>query len=347
MTVPAHRTQGDATGMDTARYTPPTMDAARGAADLLGHYYPQRTRDERRAALARMYGHADWRSLEAHVVRGPASRYDEDERGDVVESRRRLQYECALAGLAGVTEETKAAAAHLHREMLAFSGESIGRRYDPAQIRGRITRARFAHDVVYAAYALLEMRPTARERLAIADNDEALPLAQRVELFPRALPAWIAHHRRHLLPHVERIAELRVRQHCVTDLLRLSFRWGELCAHHSASIPQSLRIYPVAACAKWLTRLSVLHASKAVGAPPRDLASVTDILRQCMPGSVHTDEEELRFMLAQPCADLRRLSASAREQQMRVGHTLLRRHMEGAASRPGIGALGAPAAVLQ
>jgi len=344
MTVPAHRAPDGATGVHAASYTPFDMDAAARMADVLRHYYPHRTRDECRAAVAHMYGHADWCGLEAKVVRGPASRYDEDEPRDVVESRCRLQYESALACLAGVTDETKTAAARLEEEMATSAGASIGRRYDPMQIGRRIARARFAYDLVYAAYAVLEVRPTARERLPIADNDEAVPLTQRVDLFPRALPEWLRHHRPYLLPYAKRIAELRVRQHCVTDLMRFSFLWGELCAHHSASIPKPLQIYPVAACTQWLARVSPLHAGKAAGASVMSgLAPAAERLQRSVPTSVRPDEEATRFILAQPRDDLRLLSASAREQQMRAGHALLRRPMEDAASRPGVGVLCARA----
>lgn len=338
MTAPAHRLLDGATSAHAAGYTPSHVDAASRMAELLRRYYPNRTRDECRAALARMYGHADWRSLETSVGSGPASRYDEDEPHDVVESRCRLHYESALACLAGVTDETKTAAARLDEEVLTPGGASIGRRYDPVQIGKRVARARFAYDLVYAAYAVLEIRPTARQRLAIADNDETVPLVQRVDLLPRALPAWIRHHRPYLMPHAKRIAELRVRQHCVTDLMRFSFLWGELCAHHSGSLPKPLQIYPIAACTKWLARVSPLHAGEAAGTRVMaDLAPAAERLQRC--AAARPGEEETRFILTQPREDFRLLSASAREQQMRAGHALLRRHMEDAASRPGAGAL--------
>jgi hypothetical protein len=126
-----------------------------------------------------------------------------------------------------------------------------------------------------------------------------------------------------------------VRQRAATDLIRFAFRWGELCLLHATDIPLALQIYPIALCSKWYAwavamnrnelkpAFAVLHRHDAT-------ADQTESAEKIVDRALH--EEEARFILAQPREDFRALSTSAKEQQMRAGYAILRRHMEDASS---------------
>lgn len=320
---------------DDARFTPCSTGHVERIVRLLHEHYPQRTVDECRAALAGMYGCSSWEQFLAAAQRDAPSRFDEDETRETVEARFRHHYRTLLAGLGGVTAEMTRAAGSLDEELLAPAKDSIIKRYDPAFHRKRAERAHHAYHVAYAREVLLVARPTARDRLAIAEDDEGVDLSLRVELLPNALGAWLGHHRPHLAASVRHATGLRVRQHAQADLLNFSLCWGEVCAFHAAEIPTALQIYPVALCAKWYAWNACMDTDRLAGGhavPDVCTAYAQNYAQAQRAVSDPLMAMQLRFMLAQPREDFRLLSPSAREQQMRAGYVLVKRHLQDAAA---------------
>ena len=318
-----------------AGFTPPLAHADR-TVRLLQRYYPQRTFAECSVALARMYGHADWEDLNRAIQGGgAASAFDEAVPPEVVGARFQQHYDVVLGGLAGVSDESMLAAQALDQEVLSTAPDSISRRYHPDFNEKRLQRARYAWNLSYARHAILEIRPTAREAVDIPQDRDDIELSFRVDLLPRALKAWLSHHRPLLRDWGECIGQIPVRQHAATDLLNFSYRWGEVCLDCTVDIPKPLQIYPVALCAKWFAwitcsrapdlqrALVLLGASSAAdGRRKRAEKLVTDTIR----------DEEARFILAQPREDFRSHSPSAREQHINAGYAIVRRAMSDAAS---------------
>lgn len=300
-------------------------------------YYPQRTPDECRTTLARMYGHEDWAGLESAMLSAQSpSLFDEHVAPQTVGARFQQQYDALLAGLVGITDDIMMAAQALDQQLFSLDRESIGKRYDPQYYEKRIERARCAWHLLYARHAILETRPTAEAAAVIAPDREDIDFSFRIDLLPRALESWLAHHRPLLRRWAERLAELDVRQHAATDLLRFSYCWGQACLECAVEIPKSLQLYPVVLGAKWfawvttarMPRLQPAYAllhSEAVTDEERKRAhrAISDAM----------DEEEARFILAQPREDFRSHSASAREQHIHAGYALLRKWIGEAATR--------------
>jgi hypothetical protein len=327
--------EGPLNGENAARFTPSLAHAER-TVRLLTHYYPKKTSAECQEALAGMYGHADWGSLQSMLQnRDALSAFDEDVAPEIVGARFQQQYDVALARLAGMTDETMLAAQALDQEVLSTDLDSISKRYHPAFNGKRRERARYAWNLSYTRHAILEIRPTARDAVEIAKDRDDIEMSFRVDLLPRALKAWLSHHRPLLREWGERIGEMPVRQHAPTDLLNFSFLWGEVCLDCAVEIPKPLQIYPVALCAKWfawiacsraphvqraLTLLGTAGAAEA--AKERAEKLVADTIR----------DEEARFILAQPREDFRSHSASAREQHINAGYAMVRRCISNAAT---------------
>lgn len=317
------------------RFTP-AMEHAERAVRLLHGYYPERALGECREALARMYGHSDWGSLQLAVQGNEtAGDFDENEAPEVVTARFQRHYDVALAHLAGVTDERMRAAQELDQEVLLTGADAIGKRYHPAFNQKRLERARYAFNLAYARHVILEIRPTGRQAADIPKDRYDIELGFRVDLLPRALKAWLSHHRPLLREWADRIGAMRVRQHAATDLLNFSFNWGELCLYHGVDIPQGLQIYPLALCAKWFSWLICSKAPPLQSALAMLGTSGADEAERRRAEKVVTDaihEEEVRFILAQPREDFRSLSPSAREQQMNAGFATVRRCMSDAAT---------------
>ncbi|MGE5522500.1 MAG: hypothetical protein ACM3SS_02210, partial [Rhodospirillaceae bacterium] len=186
-----------------------------------------------------------------------------------------------------------------------------------------------------AQQVIAEVRPTGREPLVIPRDDDELELGLRVDLLPRALKSWLAHHRPLLERWSSMMGGLRVRQRCPADLLDFSFAWGELCLLHGTDIPKALQIYPIALCAQWYAWLWCLTAPSLTShLAVLDDSSADDEQRSRARRTVQAAlrEEEARFLLAQPREDFRSLSPSAREQQMHAGYAIVRRYMSDAAA---------------
>lgn len=324
------------TAADHTLYTPPAMGHAdRVAHHLLGRYR-RKSLPECQHAVARMYGHAGWTSLQAAVAAGlSASAFDEDERPEVVEARRVRQRDVALVWLAGVDADTARAAQSLDEDLLSHATHSISQRYDPLYNRKRLDRARYVYNLAYAKQVIAEVRPTSRAAPEIPRNDDEIELGLRVDLLPRALKSWLCHHR----PLLERwsgmIGGMRVRQRCPAELLDFSFAWGELCLLHGIDVPKALQVYPIALCAQWYAWLACLESPSlkpdlaVLGEGSADEERRTRAQRAVRAALRY---EEDRFMLAQPREDFRTLRPSAREQQMHSGHAAVRRYMSDAAA---------------
>lgn len=310
-------------------YTPPSTGALQRVVKLLHLYYPRRTLGECRELLALMYGHESWALLETAALCAEPAACDEDETEACVQARREHQVRVALAHGAGVTHATACNAERIEKDLAAAGGLSISRRHDPYWRRQRIDRGRHAYDVAYARHAIDEIRPTARDRLSIADDDATLHMSVRVELLPRALVIWLEHQRPRLNGLAERIAALRVRQRSQCDLLNFAFLWGEACVSHPIDIPDALQIYPLALCAKW-------YGWNACGAGlPEASAGVrrNEMPRRSPAMALDpTLEHQLTLLRAQPREDVATLSVPARERQMAAGYAVLRQHMMDAAS---------------
>jgi hypothetical protein len=283
-----------------------------------------------------MYGHADWTSLQRSVQDGEAvSEFDEDVPPEIVGARFQQHYDIALAALVGITDDAMLAAQQLDQEVLSTDLDSISKRYHPGFNEKRLERARYAWNLSYTRHAILEIRPTARDAVEIPKDRDDIELSFRVDLLPRALKAWLSHHRPLLREWGERIGQMPVRQHAATDLLDFSFRWGEACLDCAVEIPKPLQIYPVALCAKWFAwiacsraphvqrALALLGTAGAGGAEKKRAGKlVADTIR----------DEEARFILAQPREDFRSHSTSAREQQINAGYAIVRRCINDAAT---------------
>lgn len=324
-------------------YTPPSAGALQRVVKLLQLYYPRRTLGECRELLALMYGHESWELLETAAICAEPGACDEDETDACVQARREHQVQIALTHCAGVTHATASNAARIEKDLAAAEALSISRRHDPYWRRQRIDRGRYACDVAYARHAIDEIRPTARDRLPIADDDASLHTSVRVELLPRALAIWIEHQRPRLDGLAGRIAALRVRQRSQCDLLNFAFVWGEACVSHPVDIPDALQIYPLALCAKWYgwnaCGAGLPHAVAGERRPesPRSARAVA---------LDPTLEHQLALLRAQPREDVATLSVPARERQMAAGYAVVRQHLSDAAaaqplrqfvSRPGWG----------
>jgi hypothetical protein len=303
---------------------------------LLQQYYPRQETSVCRLALARMFGHEGWGELQSAMREGGTSPCDEDLPREAVAARYQQQLDSVLALLAGITDESMLAAQALDQEIFAVDRDAIGKRYHPAFNEKRLERARLARRLAYARQAILDIRPTARDSATIAPDRDDIDLSYRVDLLPRALESWLAHHRPLLRAWGERIGEMKVRQHAGIDLLDFSYCWGEACLDGPAEIPKPLQLYPIALSAKWFAWITCARIPRLEGAfavlrsgrsreEERRRADrlITDALQ----------EEEARFILAQPREDFRTHSASAREQHIHAGFALVRRWMSEAASR--------------
>lgn len=309
-------------------YTPGSTAALERVVRLLDQYFPRRTASECRDYVALMYGHESWSVLETAAMCGEPSTCDEDETAECVEARRRHQTRVALECFAGATEAAASAAARIEKDLAAAGGLSISRRHDPYWRRQRAERARYAYSVAYAKHAVLEIRPSARERLHIPPDDQGLHMSVRVELLPRTLMIWLEHQRPRLNGLADRIAASRVRQRSQCDLLNFAFLWGEACVSHPADIPEALQIYPLALCARWygwnmstlLQSASEPPALTQRKAPEHDRASDPTL------------DDQHALLRAQPREDVAALSLPVRERQMAAGYSLLRQHMQDAAA---------------
>jgi len=321
---------------ERARFTPVPAHAER-ILDLLRRYYPGQTEETCHQALAAMYGHGSWSALEAAARQAESgSAYDDDIEIEVVGARFQQQLDVVLARLGGISDEAMVAAQELDQEVFAVDRDSISRRYRPEFNGKRIARARYAFGLAYARQVVLQVRPTARESLPIpADRDDVDP-SYRIDLLPRALKSWLAHHRPLLRAWGERIGAMEVRQHAPTDLLDLSFAWGEACLDAPAEIPKPLQLYPIALGARWFayvvcSRMPRLQGAFAVLGTERSTAEARQRASALI--SEAMQEEEARFILAQPREDFRTHSASARERHIHAGYALVRRWMDEAATR--------------
>ncbi len=320
---------------ESARFTP-TMDQAERIVRLLHNYYSQRTPGECREALARMYGHPDWENLQLAAQSGEATGdFDESAAPEVASARFQQQYDMVLVHLAGMTDDVMLAAQELDQEVLSSGADSISKRYHPAFNHKRLQRARYAWNLAYARHAILEARPTGREAADIPKDRDDIELSFRVDLLPRALKAWLCHHRPVLRDWGAQVGQMRVRQHCATDLLKFSFFWGEFCLQDAVDIPLGLQLYPLALCAKWFAWLTCSKAPHLQSALAMLGASGVDEARRSRAEKTVVDaihEEEARFILAQPREDFRSYTPSAREQQMKAGYAIVKRCMTDAAT---------------
>ena len=321
---------------DHARFTPNPAHLER-VFRLLQHYYPKRSPLECRLALARMYGHEDWEALQA-VIRyaGAASAFDEDVAPEIVGARFQQQYDMVLAILAGISDESMLAAQTLDQEVFAVDRESISKRYHPAFNEKRLERARCAHALAYARQTVLEIRPTAKASPDVPPDRDDIDLSYRVDLLPRGLMSWLAHHRPLLRSWGERIGQMEVHQHVGTSLLKFAHAWGEACLDCAVEIPKPLQLYPIVLSAKWFawiacSRMPRLQSAFAV--LHADASSDEQRARASAVIAEATLEEEARFILTQPREDFRSHSASAREQHIHAGYALVRCWMNEAATR--------------
>jgi len=313
---------------DSGAFTPCSSGALERIVRVLRLYYPYRTTDECREALAVMYGHESWHVLETTAICGEPSLCDEDETLACVQARYEHHCRVAQTRLGGVTEGDALAAAAIEKALTASGLQSISKRHNPEFKRKRVDRARYAYSIAYARQAMLEVRPTARDRLAISADDDTLELNLRVDLLPRALVVWLEQQRPRLAGISDRIAELRVRQHSQCDLLHFAFLWGEACVLHPTDIPEALQVYPIALCAKWYAwNASVDMATLARGH--------TDGEEQAAGRVIALDpmrDHQLAFLRTQPREDLVTLSESVRERQCAAGYALVRQHLQDAVS---------------
>ena len=306
------------------------MGHAERLAEALHARYRHKTMVACQHVVAALLGHDDWPSLQAAVAGGaPASRADDEVPVDVARARRHHQLDVACRLLAGLDDEAQREAARLDRELLS-GPPTLSQRHDPHYNEKRLRRARYAFERLHAEWTVDEIAPTGRA-VAIPEDDAEIDLIWRVELLPQTLRAWLEHHR----PQFERwagmIAQLRVRQRCLTELLAFAHAWGEFTIAHGVDIPRGLQVYPIALCARWYAwqRCARDSALQIVGhgmPTNRDAAALHAAIR----------EAEEYFLLGQPREDFRALSPSAREQQMRAGHTAVRRCMLDTAARHGL-----------
>lgn len=303
------------------------MGHAERLADELHARYRNKTMAMCQQIVAALLGHADWSTLQAAVAGGgPAGRPDEEVAADIVGARRSHQLSVAWRLLAGLDDEAQRDAARLDHELLG-GPPTLSQRYDPHYNEKRLRRARYAYDRLYAEWTVAELAPTGRP-VAIPEDDLDVDLVWRVELLPQTLRAWLEHHRPQLDRWAGMIGQLRVRQRCTTDLLAFAHAWGEFTLAHGADIPRGLQVYPVALCARWYAWQRCARAStlQIVG---HDMPTA----RESTGLHAAVREAEEYFLLGQPREDFRALSPSAREQQMRAGHTAVRRCMLDTAAR--------------
>lgn len=314
-------------------YTPASSAELERVLKLLQRYYPRRTAGECRETLALMYGHESWTLLETAAICGEPSAYDDEEAEALVAARREHHLSVAHRHLAGATEAAAITAARIEKDLATAGGLSISMRHDPYWRRQRVERARYACDLAYARHAVDEIRPTAREPLAMPPDDQGLHASVRVELLPRALALWLERQRPRFDGLVDRIAAIRVRQHSQCDLLGFAFQWGEACVARPTEIPEALQIYPLALCAKW-------YGWNACGLEARAPVSGPGLLaqRKFEPAASIADPtlgHQLALLRAQPREDVAAMSVPMRERQMAAGYALLGAHMrEAAAAQP-------------
>ncbi|HEY9447479.1 MAG TPA: hypothetical protein VIQ62_10435 [Burkholderiales bacterium] len=322
--------------VNPAHYTPPTLEHADRVIQRLMRHYRKKTTVECREALAAMYGHADWQSMQSAIAAGTdASPYDEHAASHVVQARERQQYDAVLVHLGGMTDGVLQAARKLDQVVLSSTVHTLSQRHDLQYNQRRLERARYAYHIVYAKEVVHEVRPSGSEALAIPVDDDEIDLILRVDLLPRALEAWLAHHRPLLKRWGAIVGRIPVRQRCPTELLDFAHAWGELALMHAVDIPKALQVYPLVLCAKWYAWLAclsapALQADLAVLDAPRAAEDARSRARRALSDAI--GEEEARFLLTQPREDFRALSSSAREQQMKAGHAALRRWMSDAAT---------------
>lgn len=314
-----------------SRYTPSSNGAVERIVRLFNQYYPRRTASECRELLALLYGHPSWALLEAAIASDAPSAWDEDETAERVHARREDQCRFVLEHFGGVTPEATASAGRIEKELNAAGMLSISKRHDPYWRRQRIERARHAYNVAYARHAVLEIRPTAKDRLAIPANDDTLHMSLRLDLLPRAIVFWLEHQRPRLNGLADRIAALHARQHSQCDILNFAFVWGEACISHPTEIPEALQVYPLALCAKWYAWNACAELL-----PAPDAAEAGVILHgtvSALPGALDPALEHQRTLLrAQPREDAAQLSPMVRERQIAAGYGIMRQHMQDAAS---------------
>ena len=303
----------------------------------LQEYYPQRTGDEIRHTVAKMYGYAEWDALQSAMQCTEApSAADEEVAREVANARFQQQYDAILAGLAGIDDEVMLAAQALDQELLAVDRGSISGRYDPSCNEKRLRRARYAWNLLYARHVVLDIKPAARGAAEILPDREDIDLSFRIDLLPRALQSWLAHHRPLLRGWGERIGRIPVRQHAPTDLLAFSYAWGEACLECAVEIPKPLQLYPIVLGAKWYGWVAcarIPRLQSAFAALRSDASSEEERGRARSVIAEAIREEEARFILTQPREDFRGHSASAREQHIHAGYALVRRWLSEAATR--------------
>ena len=303
------------------------MGHAERLAEGLHARYRNKSMAACRRVVAALLGHEDWSGLQAAVAGGGVpDRPDDEVAADVANARRRHQLEVALRWLGGLDDDAQRDAARLDRERLS-GPPTISQRYDPHYNDKRLRRARYAFERLYAEWTIDEIAPTGRP-VAIPEDDPEIDLIWRVELLPQTLGARLAHHRPQFERWADMIGRLRVRQRCLTELLAFAHAWGEFTLAHGADIPRGLQVYPIALCARWYAwqrcaRTSTLRIVGHDMPTDRDAAALHAAIR----------EAEEYFLLGQPREDFRALSPSAREQQMRAGHTAVRRCMLDTAAR--------------
>lgn len=310
-------------------YTPQSRGELERIVRMLHEYYPRRTLNECRELLALMFGHASWLELDTATLCGEPAAYDEDEAAPRVALRRSHQHRVLLAHFGAVSAEQIAACGRDADRPVA-GAQSIAWRHDPLRRRQRIERARCAHNVLYARHALEDIRPSARERRLISEDDDTIHLSLRVELLPRALQRWIIHQCPRLRRIADHLAAVRIRQHAPCDLLNFAFLWGEICVDHPTEIPEPLQVYPLVACAKWYAWNT---CAQLVAGHLRSLPVRGAVLPKLASGIDPTAEPQRDLLLAQPREDVADMSATARERALDLGHRYLKAALEETALR--------------
>lgn len=322
-------TSGNTVSAGDYGYTPQSRGDLERIVRLLHEYYPRRMLNECRELLALMFGHASWMELETAALCGEPASCDEDEDAPRVAARRSHQHRVLLTHFGAVSAEQLVACGR-DADRPAVTPQSIAWRHDPLRRRQRIERARCAHNVLYARHAIDDIRPSARDRRPIAEDDDTVHLSLRVELLPRALQRWITHQCPRLRRLADRLAAVRVRQHAQCDLLNFAFLWGEICVDHPTEIPEPLQIYPLAACAKWYAwnACAQLVAGHLRSLPPRQ-----GPMPKLASGIDPTAEPQCELLRAQPREDVAQLSTVARDRYLDLGYRYLKMSLDEVAQR--------------
>lgn len=315
-------------------FTLPALNHAERIVHALMLHYPAHTRAACEEAAAALCGYPAWVAmLNALQSDAPAGPYDEDLSSGAVMHRRTRQHQTLLSRLLGVTDAHHAMARRLDAEVLAQEHEPpLNKRYSASFHEKRLRRAAYAYHMAYARQVIEQVRPTARAGRTVPADIEDVDLSLRIDLLPRALSAWLGHNAARCLTGAGELHRIHIRQQATTDLLDFAFMWSELWMQREADIPRPLQIYPVVLCARWYAwatcaRMSHLHDAIALIEGPDGIArrsaaaTVQEALRA----------EEAAFLLTQPREEFRLLSAAAREEQIRTGAAMLRRHLATAA----------------